>query len=118
MTSETMIPLDARMQAAIAEMKHLILQHFPEATFELGPGEDPVGMHLTATVDREDLWDSLISAAIVLSICRSMKGYHSTSFPAPLARTMEMLQRARERTPWVYRAVPDYPASRLFSSLP
>jgi hypothetical protein len=105
MTSETMIPIDAKMQEAIAEMKHLILQHFPEATFDIGPGEDPVGMYLTATVDREDLWDLIDLCSDRLVDLQVDEGIPLYVIPSrPLARTMEMLQRARERTPWVYRA--------------
>jgi hypothetical protein len=43
-----------RMQAAIKEMKDLILASYPDAKFEVAPGEDPEGIYLTATVDVED----------------------------------------------------------------
>jgi hypothetical protein len=44
----------SRMDAAIAEIKALILAHFPDATFEIGLGEDPDGTWMTVTVDIED----------------------------------------------------------------
>jgi hypothetical protein len=43
-----------RMQAAIEEIQRLIQQHYPEATFQVEPGDDPTGMYILATVDVED----------------------------------------------------------------
>ena len=43
-----------RMQAAIEELQRLIQQHYPEATFQVEPGDDPTGMYVLATVDVED----------------------------------------------------------------
>ena len=93
------------MDAAIEEIKQLILQYLPEATFDSGPGEDPVGMYLVATVDLEDLGpveDVFLDRLVELQVDEGIPLYVITS--RPLARTMEMLERARERTPWVYRA--------------
>jgi H2-forming N5,N10-methylenetetrahydromethanopterin dehydrogenase-like enzyme len=42
------------MQAAIEEIQRLIQQHYPEATFQVEPGDDPTGMYILATVDVED----------------------------------------------------------------
>jgi hypothetical protein len=42
------------MQAAIEELQRLIQQHYPEATFQVEPGDDPTGMYVLATVDVED----------------------------------------------------------------
>ena len=47
--------LTPRMESAIDEMKDLIARHFPEVTFTLQVGEDPVGLYLIATVDRDEL---------------------------------------------------------------
>ena len=44
----------SRMDAAIAEIKDLILARYPDATFETGLGDDPVGTYMTVTVDVED----------------------------------------------------------------
>ena len=44
-----------KMLAGIEEMKRVILSGYPEATFEVGYGEEPVGVYLRATVDHEDL---------------------------------------------------------------
>ena len=43
-----------RMQAAIGELQRLIQLHYPEATFQVEPGDDPMGMYVLATVDVED----------------------------------------------------------------
>jgi H2-forming N5,N10-methylenetetrahydromethanopterin dehydrogenase-like enzyme len=43
-----------RMQAALGELQRLIQQHYPEATFQVEPGNDPTGMYVLATVDVED----------------------------------------------------------------
>jgi len=102
MNYEIIIPFDDNMQAAIAEIQHLILLNFPDATFDIGPGEDPVGMHMIATVDLEDLGpvqDLYLDRLVDLQVDEGIPLYVITS--RPLARTMEMLQRARERTPWV-----------------
>ena len=42
------------MQAAIEEIQRLIQLHYPEATFQVEPGDDPTGMYILATVDVED----------------------------------------------------------------
>jgi hypothetical protein len=50
-------PLDLstpRMQAAIEELRRLIQRHYPEATFQVEPGDDPTGMYVLVTVDVED----------------------------------------------------------------
>lgn len=43
-----------RMQAAIMELQGLIRQHYPNTTFEVVYGDDPIGMYVVATVDVED----------------------------------------------------------------
>jgi hypothetical protein len=44
----------SRLDAAIDEIKALLLARFPDATFELEPGEDPEGTWMTVTVDVDD----------------------------------------------------------------
>ncbi len=46
---------NARMQAAIAELKAMIRTRYPSTTFTLSAGEDdPDAVHLIATVDIDD----------------------------------------------------------------
>ena len=42
------------MQGAIDELQRLIQRHYPAATFQVEPGDDPMGMYVLATVDVED----------------------------------------------------------------
>jgi hypothetical protein len=42
------------MQAAIMELQGLILQHYPNTTFDVVHGDDPTGIYVLATVDVED----------------------------------------------------------------
>lgn len=53
----------SRMDSAVAEIKSLILTHFPDATFEIGLGEDPDGTWMTVTVDIEDT-DEVVDAIV------------------------------------------------------
>lgn len=47
---------DPRIQAALAELRALILRHFPDTTFIVHRGEEPVvGIYLRPIVDVEDL---------------------------------------------------------------
>ena len=55
MTPGHKIPITARIQEAIDELQGLIAARYPAATFEIGEGEDPDGVYLTATVDIEDM---------------------------------------------------------------
>src|SRR3954470_195660 len=46
---------DPRIDAAVVELQQMILDHYPDATFTVEPGEDPPGTYITATVDVDDL---------------------------------------------------------------
>jgi len=45
---------DPRIQAAIEEMRAVISERFPGATFAVGRRDDPEGIYLTTTVDIDD----------------------------------------------------------------
>ena len=48
-----------RMQVAIEELQQLIQQHYPEATFQVEPGDDPTGMYvLGRSMSRIRMWSS------------------------------------------------------------
>ncbi len=55
MTPQRLIPITPRLEEAIAELRELIASHYPDATFVVSEGDDPVGIYLTATVDVEDM---------------------------------------------------------------
>lgn len=46
---------DPRIQAALSELKQLILRYFPDAKFAVSYGEDPLGIYLKPEVDIQDL---------------------------------------------------------------
>ena len=48
---------DARIQAALTELREMIEAKFPTATFHAYQGEDPEGTYLEAIVDVEDTDD-------------------------------------------------------------
>lgn len=45
---------DPQIQHAIQEVQGIILARYPDTRFDLGVGDDPIGVHITATVDVED----------------------------------------------------------------
>lgn len=55
MTRKHRFPVSLRMEEALDELKGLIANHYPEALFVVGEGEDPDGLYLTVTVDVEDM---------------------------------------------------------------
>src|SRR5687768_3555182 len=58
MTTDERCTLDARTQAAIAELESIIAKRYPEATFYVERSdEDPDAIHLVTTVDVEDRTD-------------------------------------------------------------
>lgn len=105
MTAETPLKLSQRMEAAVEEMKERILQRFPEATFDIGEGEDPEGIHLIATVDLEDLGevvDLYLDRLVDLQVDEQLPLY---VIPVrPIERSFEMRKRELERYPWKRRA--------------
>ena len=44
----------SHIQATIMELQGLILQHYPNTTFDVVHGDDPTGIYVLATVDVED----------------------------------------------------------------
>ena len=54
MTVEYASAHDPRIQEALIELKGLIRQKYPTATFVVSRGDDPEGVYLTSTVDVDD----------------------------------------------------------------
>ena len=54
-TFETSIPITPQIDAALEELKALILSEYPQATFSVSQGEDPEGIYLDVTIDADDL---------------------------------------------------------------
>lgn len=57
MTRTSRTPLSPQLEAAIAEIEELIARHYPTTTFQVGEGDDPEGIYLSATVDAADMGD-------------------------------------------------------------
>jgi hypothetical protein len=53
-TQKNKINLTPRMQEAIEELKRLITERFPDASFVVEEGFDPEGIYLVTTVDIAD----------------------------------------------------------------
>lgn len=105
MINEPPLELSPRMSAAVEEIEQLILRHYPEATFDIGEGEDPVGIHLIATVDLEDLGEvrDLYRDRIVdMQVDEGLPLYVISV--RPIERSLEMRRRELERYPRKHRA--------------
>jgi hypothetical protein len=57
MTHTSDSPLTPQLEAAIAEIEELIIHRYSDAIFEVGEGDDPEGIYLSATVDVADMSD-------------------------------------------------------------
>ena len=56
MRQESEPKLQPRMRQAVEELKGLVREHYPDATFQVARSpEEPGTVHLLATIDREDL---------------------------------------------------------------
>ena len=52
-----------RLQRAVAELQALIQAYYPDATFQVTHGEDPVGIYVMTTVDVDDI-DAVVDVYI------------------------------------------------------
>lgn len=93
---------ESRIERAVAELQAMIVARYPEATFAVWQGEDPVGTYLTATVDvpdTDEVTDLIIERLIAMQVEEELPVY---IIPVrPIART-QAAQRQREHA--VHRA--------------
>src|SRR5215216_6030568 len=79
MTKKTIDADDPRVQAAVAELQHLIRSRYPTATFVVGEGwDDPEGVYITATVDLDDpdeVVDLIVARLLELQIDEGLPVY-------------------------------------------
>ena len=62
---------DPRIDAAVAELTGMIRARYPGATFAVGPGEDPDGTYVTATVDvadTDEVFDVVVGRLLALQV--------------------------------------------------
>jgi hypothetical protein len=96
MTRNHIPPLDARAQRAVDELKQIIWQHYPEATFEIQQGQDdPEAIHLVTTVDMDDtdaLLDLVMERMMALQIDEDLPLFViPIRPPAPVHATREAM---------------------------
>jgi hypothetical protein len=100
----------ARVDRAIAELKGMILERYPTATFTLARGvDDPEEMHLETTVDvddTEEVIDLVIDRILELQIEEGIP-LHVIPLHTP-ERVAELLRAHSARGPrWAGRALLD-----------
>ena len=69
---------DERLEAAVAEMQATIRSRYPDATFTIGPGHDPPGLYMTATVDVEDsdeVFDLIVGRLLKMQVDEGLPLY-------------------------------------------
>jgi hypothetical protein len=90
---------DPRIQAALAELQQLILVNYPETVFDVFKGEDPCGVYLRATVDRDDLSDvidTVLDKLYELQVEQELPVYVVTTQP-PARVAAQLAARTRTR---------------------
>ncbi len=101
MTQEHNNQNDARIQQAVAELQAMISAHYPDATYEVWEGEDPIGTYVTATVDIADpdeVTDLIIERLISLQVEEELPVYVIPVRPVARIRAAQ-----REREQFVHR---------------
>ena len=63
MSNERIGEYDPRIRQALVELRAMVREQWPEASFEVSRGEDPEGIYLDATVDIDDT-DEVIDVVI------------------------------------------------------
>ena len=90
---------DPHVVSAIADLKDLIGNYYPEATFDLSEGDDPEGLYLTANVDVENIFDVLdiaIDRLVEIQIDQGLPIYLLVGLPPH--RVEERLQAMKSYT--------------------
>jgi hypothetical protein len=87
-----------RIQAALSQLKSLILAQFPDATFDVFKGEEPCGIYLRATVDVEDtdeVIDTFISRLVDMQVEEELPVY--VLVLQPIERVVELMEQRRNQ---------------------
>lgn len=96
MSTERVPEFDKPTQNALQELKGLITEQYPQATFDVAHGEDPEGVYLKTTVDIEDVdevLDAVLDRLFAIQVERELPIY---VIPLqPVERVMKELQRPR-----------------------
>ena len=94
---------ERRIQAAVAELEHLIAERYPDARFHVAPGpEDPREVHLVATVDLDDpdeVLDVVLERMLQFQLEEELPVYVSPRRTAPRRAQLWAAQRHRSALP-------------------
>ena len=102
MMREERLHNDARIAHALAELQALIAARYPDATFAVWEGENPIGTYLTVTVDLSDtdaVTDLIIDRLIALQVEEGLPVY---VIPVRPIGRIQAARRQREQS--VHRA--------------
>lgn len=89
---------DPRIQRAVEELKGLIHNRYPSATFEVFEGEDPEGVYLRTTVDiedRDEVIDTVIDRSLEIQIDEGLPVY--VIVVQPLERVLKEMESQKRR---------------------
>ena len=107
MPTEAQRTLDSRIQAAVSELQQMISQRYPQASFEVTPGQDdPESVHLVSTIDVEDtdeVLDMVIDRLLELQVEERLPVHVIPVRPFELAgdEPREACQRRFWSDPWL-----------------
>ncbi len=93
---------DLRIEQAVGELQAMIVARYPDATFVVWEGEDPLGTYLTATVDvpdTDEVTDLIIERLIAMQVDEELPVY---VIPVRPISRIQAAQRQREHV--VHRA--------------
>jgi hypothetical protein len=100
MTQVNKIHLTLRMREAVEELKQLITERFPQATFVVEEGFDPEGIYLVTTVDIADT-DEVIAVVgdrlVELQVDEGLPVYVTPL--RPVERVITKLRKREASTP-------------------
>lgn len=74
-----------RIQAGVEELTRLMREHYPEATFDIYPTDDPFGVRIDVTVDVDDpetVWDVVPDRLYELQIDEELPIYIRAVHPS------------------------------------
>ena len=100
MSREGISAYDPRIRQALVELKAMIRERWPGASFEVSQGEDPEGIYLDATVDVEDtdeVMDVVVDRLLELQVEESLPIYVIAGRPLEKVLAHLRSERTMER---------------------
>ena len=97
---DTVVVGDARLGAALAELRETIVRSFPSATFSIRTGDDPEGVYLIPTVDVADtdpVFDLIANRLLELQVEEDIPVY---VFPVRTPERIRAELEAERRRGW------------------